>query len=436
METLANAAYLSSPDQQQGLGGAPSDLQIGIAGGAAAHLGALGGGSLGGALAPCISPTVMAAMAPAMNSIGGSRSLLPSAQQLHGPGRHLQILDHTVHRIDVHAKPNGEDDKEMVVSNLRHFTLKIGVIDPRCGIGRDAELPLKAELLYENGQLVEQLATCEPLLVGKTEVVAMQGTAMFKLRITSLSSHRDKQRFRIRVSPTDTGLLLREPGLSVVTTPMKCVTKLTHRSSTSKAEAADGENAGGENGEDAADGEGEGGKKRRRDELESALDAQGAQIEALQGAASSILLQLETLRELLQRAVGDAVAPPTPAKPAKPVPVVVRPAAVAAVAVAPTAQRRRSHPLTASSWGCARAGRPRRAASAREGGMCVAPLSGRGGRARGMRALTNKCYIVRAVCRSAHCTVPRCQWGVNVNTDPHTLRVGQPCGCLCVSLGQ
>ncbi|EOD27710.1 hypothetical protein EMIHUDRAFT_204642 [Emiliania huxleyi CCMP1516] len=188
----------------------------------------------------------MAAMAPAMNSIGGSRSLLPSAQQLHGPGRHLQILDHTVHRIDVHAKPNGEDDKEMVVSNLRHFTLKIGVIDPRCGIGRDAELPLKAELLYENGQLVEQLATCEPLLVGKTEVVAMQGTAMFKLRITSLSSHRDKQRFRIR----------------------------------------------------------------------------GAQIEALQGAASSILLQLETLRELLQRAVGDAVAPPTPAKPAKPVPVV------------------------------------------------------------------------------------------------------------------
>ena len=35
--------------------------------------------------------------------------------------------------------------------------------------------------------------------------------ALFKLRITSLSSHRDKQRFRIRVSPVDTSLLLREP---------------------------------------------------------------------------------------------------------------------------------------------------------------------------------------------------------------------------------
>ena len=35
-------------------------------------------------------------------------------------------------------------------------------------------LILQAELLYENGQLVEQLATCEPLLVGKTEVLALQ----------------------------------------------------------------------------------------------------------------------------------------------------------------------------------------------------------------------------------------------------------------------
>merc|ERR1719487_256962 len=160
----------------------------------------------------------------------GVRSLVP-APNLPGPGRHLQILDHTVHRIDAHTKSNGDEEKEMVVSNLRHFTLKIGVLDPRMGMGRDAELPLKAELLYENGQLVEQLATCEPLLVGKTEVVAMQGTALFKLRITSLSSHRDKQRFRIRVSPVETSLLLREPGLSVVTTPMKCVTKLSHRGS-------------------------------------------------------------------------------------------------------------------------------------------------------------------------------------------------------------
>merc|ERR1719426_759982 len=180
-----------------------------------------------------MASSMVGSMAPPLPPLpNGVRSLVPTAQ-LPSPGRHLQILDHTVHRIDAHTKANGEEEKEMVVSNLRHFNLKIGVLDPRMGIGRDAELPLKAELLYENGQLVEQLATCEPLLVGKTEVVAMQGTALFKLRITSLSSHRDKQRFRIHVSPADTSLLLREPGLSVVTTPMKCVTKLSHRSSTS-----------------------------------------------------------------------------------------------------------------------------------------------------------------------------------------------------------
>ena len=97
--------------------------------------------------------------------------------QLPAPGRHLQILDHTVHRIDAHTKANGEEEKEMVVSNLRHFTLKIGVLDPRMGMGRDAELPLKAELLYENGQLVGRRAT--RAASGRHEVVAMQGTALF-----------------------------------------------------------------------------------------------------------------------------------------------------------------------------------------------------------------------------------------------------------------
>ena len=176
---------------------------------------------------------------------------------LPGSGRYLQILDHTVHRIDVHTMPNGTEEREMVVSNLRHFTFKIGVFDPRIGQCTDCDLPLKAELLYENGQPVEQLATCEPLLVGKTEVVSMQGTALFKLRITSLSSHRDKQRFRIRVSPLDPALHHREPGLTVVTTPMKCVTKLSHRSAGGGAAAKgdEGEGEGGEEGEEGEEGD-------------------------------------------------------------------------------------------------------------------------------------------------------------------------------------
>merc|ERR1719426_183011 len=259
-----------------------------------------------------MASSMVGSMAPPLPPLpNGVRSLVPTAQ-LPSPGRHLQILDHTVHRIDAHTKANGEEEKEMVVSNLRHFNLKIGVLDPRMGIGRDAELPLKAELLYENGQLVEQLATCEPLLVGKTEVVAMQGTALFKLRITSLSSHRDKQRFRIRVSPTDPSLLLREPGLSVVTTPMKCVTKLSHRSSggNGASKAGDGEGEGEEwDGDDATANASSNGK-RKRDDIEPLLEAQSQQLSQLQQTNTDILEQLRALKELLSARTQTENKPP------------------------------------------------------------------------------------------------------------------------------
>ena len=203
MNALADAAFLSAAEGPGPYGStAYTDAEL-------QAMGAVG------------MPMQAGVMGPPMAMPG--RGMVP--QHLPGPGRHLQIMDHTVHRIDSNIKANGEEEKEMVVSNLRHFTLKIGVID-RSGGGHEAELPLKAELLYENGQLVEQLATCEPLLVGKTQVVAMQGMALFKLRITSLSSHRDKQRFRIQVSPQDLDVVQLEPLLCVVTDPMKSVTKL------------------------------------------------------------------------------------------------------------------------------------------------------------------------------------------------------------------
>lgn len=148
METLANAAYMSSPDQTYSSAFGHSDLHSMAVMGMGARHGGLGAGCM----SQCMPPNVMAAAMPGMPSMG-SHGLMP-AQHLHGPGRHLQILDHTVHRIDAQRKPNGEQDNEMVVSNLRHFTLKVGVLDPHQGIGREADLPLKAELLYENGQPV------------------------------------------------------------------------------------------------------------------------------------------------------------------------------------------------------------------------------------------------------------------------------------------
>ena len=130
----------------------------------------------------------------------------------------------------------------------------------------------------------------------------MQGSALFKLRITSLSSHRDKQRFRIRVSPTDSSLLLREPGLSVVTTPMKCVTKLSHRSSaSSSSKGMEGEGEG-EEWEEGGEGGGGGGSangtKRKRDDIEPLLEAQAQQLVQLQKTNIDILEQLRQLKQL------------------------------------------------------------------------------------------------------------------------------------------
>jgi len=274
MNALADAAFLSAAEGPGPYGStAYTDAEL-------QAMGAVG------------MPMQAGVMGPPMAMPG--RGMVP--QHLPGPGRHLQIMDHTVHRIDTNIKANGEEEKEMVVSNLRHFTLKIGVID-RSGGGHEAELPLKAELLYENGQLVEQLATCEPLLVGKTQVVAMQGMALFKLRITSLSSHRDKQRFRIRVSPVDTSLLLREPHLTAVTTPMKCVTKLSHRGSGGNKEG-EGEEAVGENGQ-GMEMDPSGGMKRKRDDLEPMLEAQGQKLQELHQINVQILEQLKNIKQQL-----------------------------------------------------------------------------------------------------------------------------------------
>ena len=153
-------------------------------------------------------------------------------------GRKLKILEHRVHKVEMRTKDNGEQEEELVVSNLRPFTLKVGVLDHLDQPLNDCTLPLRASLLYENGLPVKQTSTSEPLLVGETDVVALQGSATFKLRITSLSSHRDKQRFRIQVAPQDVEMQLSEPNLQVVTDPMKSVTKLGRTSNAGAAAAA------------------------------------------------------------------------------------------------------------------------------------------------------------------------------------------------------
>jgi len=191
------------------------------------EFGAQGMEGAAGVAAPAPAPAATSAMMPLQHSTAVVAS-----------GRKLKILEHRVHKVEMRARETGEQEDELVVSNLRPFTLKVGVHDALDMPILDCALPLRASLLYENGLPVKQTSSSEPLLVGETDVVALQGAATFKLRITSLSSHRDKQRFRIQVAPQDPDVTQREPLLCVVTDPMKSVTKLGRASTASSTPLA------------------------------------------------------------------------------------------------------------------------------------------------------------------------------------------------------
>jgi len=192
--------------------------------------------------------------------------------------------------VEMRTKETGEQEEELIVSNLRPFTLKVGVHDHLDQPMIDCSLPLRASLLYENGLPVKQTSTSEPLLVGETDVVALQGAATFKLRITSLSSHRDKQRFRIQVAPQDVELQLSETGLCIVTDPMKSVTKLGRAAPNSMPPPPPP----GLPPADAADCRSEGLKRKYLETLES----HASQLQTLAETQTSIMREIQSLLAL------------------------------------------------------------------------------------------------------------------------------------------
>lgn len=223
------------------------------------------------------------------SSSSSSSMALSTAVLAHG--RRLKILEHRVHKVEVRTKEGDEQEEELVVSNLRPFTIKVGVHDDTDAAMYDCTLPLRATLLYENGLPVKQTSTSEPLLVGETDVVALQGVATFKLRITSLSSHRDKQRFRIQISPQESELVLNERGLEVVTEPMKSVTKLGRATASSLPPPCPPNPADGASALDPAL------KRKYRDTLEE----HASQMRSLYATQAAILQELGSLAAIARQ---------------------------------------------------------------------------------------------------------------------------------------
>lgn len=145
----------------------------------------------------------------------------------------LKIIELLPHRRDDSA-PGGP---EMIMSTQKPFTLRVALIDDKGDLVElDQRIPLKAQLLYENGRVVEPLN--EPTLLG-CDALLEHGLATFdKLQVRVLSSQRQLQRFRVHLST-------RGPlsGISVISEPLRTLTKIRPRPTrTLEDMAADQEN--------------------------------------------------------------------------------------------------------------------------------------------------------------------------------------------------
>lgn len=131
----------------------------------------------------------------------------------------LGVIQHDIHRLDEAT----DGTTENVMSTLKSFPLRVGLLDGRTAtpVASNADgVRLKATLVYETGNVVEDLsATLEPPLLG-SEAALESGIASFKLRITVLSSLCRGNRFRVQVTCAE------RPELNVLTAPMRTITKL------------------------------------------------------------------------------------------------------------------------------------------------------------------------------------------------------------------
>merc|ERR1711988_640340 len=207
--------------------------------------------------------------------------------------RSLRLLEHTVHKIEKVVKEDGTQEDELVVSNVRSFDVRVGVVDSNNMLVQDMRpIDLQTELLYENGMPVEKLNSSAPLLMGNIEAKLENGEAHFKLRITLLSSQRDKQRFRLRIAPKGAELAHHFPCLFVVTNPMKSVTKLRHSKVDTKAER---QTATWTNSDDDRS---SGMKRKDIDAIDHELQRQEAQIAKLVSTTSVIVSELKKLKKM------------------------------------------------------------------------------------------------------------------------------------------
>ena len=175
------------------------------------------------------------------HATGGIRSLPSNPHRTLLTSRPWDELRLIMTNMTTHKILNqGMRDQEYVVSNMRNFSINLVLVGgPHDELSANA-LDLRATLIFENGNPVHPLPhdMHTPLLVGDTEVTTCNGGVAMRLKMgtNSLSTRMGRQRFRICVHPRDEAFRLRYSMLSVVSEPLRSVTKLDRKPRQSNAD--------------------------------------------------------------------------------------------------------------------------------------------------------------------------------------------------------
>ena len=122
--------------------------------------------------------------------------------------------------LPVDLRMHGRGQKLGVVSTLKHLFIDVKAQAAFKQKIVFLSVPIRAELVYEDGTEVRGLND-EPPLTGDTDVFLIEGAATFKLRINSeakvTSDQRKNKRFRIRISLVGGHLHADTPAFKIMT---------------------------------------------------------------------------------------------------------------------------------------------------------------------------------------------------------------------------
>lgn len=148
----------------------------------------------------------------------------PLAEQACHGGARLSFENHNyIHKVVANA---ADGSRECRVSRLRQpFEVKLALRDEKARL-MTMPLDLTCSLVFASSGEPVTATPPERPLEGETCATVVGGRVSFKLRVVALSSEHAGKRFCLKFAPSDVALAAARPELTLLSPPLKSVTKL------------------------------------------------------------------------------------------------------------------------------------------------------------------------------------------------------------------